>query len=142
MPFLMKNNNFFEATNTKDKPIEILGWQLLPNGTRVYCAGNVVIGSEGIIDYPVSEKLSSEFVFEYDPEMSVERSIEESLKIIHLNYESSSILFAAGLLGLMRSMFIEADLKVEAPVYLCGESQIARKTTTAKICTRMYKRSN
>ena len=137
----MKNNMLHEAQDTQNKLIDKLGWQLLPDGIRVYCAGNVVIGSEGIVDYPVSEELSSEFVFEYDPDMTIEKSIEEALKIIHLNSESSSILFTTGLLGLMRSMFIEANLKVEAPVYLCGESQVARKTTTSKLCTRMYKRS-
>ena len=122
--------------------LESLGWQFDKDGNRVYCAGNVVICSKGKKDIPVIDTISKKYIFEYYEDMSLRECAYEALKLISLNQEYSSVAFMAGILGIMRSMFIDADINIPCAVYIYGNSQKMKKTTTVKLAAMMYNRSH
>lgn len=90
------------CAETETDCLESLGWQFDKGGNRVFCAGNVVICSDGKKDIPVIDKISKKYLFEYYEDMSLRECAYEALKLISLNQEYSSVVFMAGMHYCMR----------------------------------------
>jgi len=115
-----------------------LGWRCIGE-KHCYCAGDTLIGDISPSDYAISDILSQKYKLEVD-DMSEEEAFEYSFKIINIDPHITSVLFVSGLMGIMRQLILDADIRIPCVVYIRGNSQ-SRKTTTAKLCTSMYNRS-
>lgn len=116
-----------------------LGWHNIC-GQHCYCAGNMLIGCD-IANYVISEELSGRYLFEFDPSMSEEDCIKQIIQVMKIEPHISSIIFITGMVGVMRQLFKDADIKVPCCLYIFGGSQ-NRKTTAANFCTALYGRNN
>lgn len=117
-----------------------LGWHKI-NGNHVYCAGNRVIGWSSDSVYIIDEALSQKYRLDIDENMSELDAIISVIDIIHIEPKVSGVLFATGMLGVMREMILDAGVKVPCIVFVCGPTQ-TRKTSTTTECTRIYNKGN
>ena len=53
--------------------------------------------------------------------------------------DTTSLIFVSGLMGIMRQLIMDADIRIPCITYVQGASQ-TRKTTVTNLCTRMYNR--
>ncbi|MDY3030833.1 MAG: hypothetical protein SOS24_03605, partial [Clostridia bacterium] len=61
--------------------------------------------------------------------------------IIHIDFRYTSILTAAGILGLLRQLIIDSGIRPPCALQVSAGTQ-SRKTTLTELCTRMYNRSD
>lgn len=114
-----------------------LGWHNI-NGNHVYCAGDTLIG-DCINKYKITEEISNKYKFEFDSLLSEKEAVECIFKLMKVDAHICPIVFITGMLGVLRQLFKDADIKVPCCLYLFGPSQ-NRKTTLAIFCTALYNR--
>lgn len=119
---------------------ERLGWHSKADGTYYYCAGNTVISADMSTDITIAPALSNKFRLEIDDSLEEAMAADRALCHASIDGEYSSVVFAAGILGLIRQMILDADIKPPSIIYLVGNSQ-SRKTSLSKLCCLMYNRS-
>lgn len=122
------------------RQINKLGWHNI-NGEHCYCTGNRFIGLNSRSYCLVNEELSQKYHFDIDESISEVDAITNIVDIIQIEPKISSILFATGMLGVMRQPILDAGLKVPCITYVCGPTQ-TRKTSTAIECTRIYNKAS
>lgn len=130
------------AENVESIFFDKLGWHFI-DGKRYYCAGNVVLGTEGIVHdgVVVSNELQKKYHLEIDENLSEENAAKQVWDYINIKPRITAILFVSGLLGVMHQIVLDAGLKIPCVTYLYGPSQ-TRKTTVSIFGTRFYNRSN
>ncbi len=115
-----------------------LGWHNFV-GQHCYCAGDVVIGS-CLEKHKISAELSDKYRFEYDTSITEQESVKLMFELMNVDIHISPIVFVTGMLGVLRQLFKDADIKIPCCLYLFGKTQ-SRKTTLANFATALYGRS-
>ena len=67
--------------------------------------------------------------------------MRQMFQVMRIEPHISSIVFITGMLGVLRQLLKDADIKVPCCLYIFGISQ-SRKTTLANFCTALYGRNN
>lgn len=116
-----------------------LGWHKI-GGSHVYCAGDTIIGSCPE-NYVVAEALRSKYKYEYYDSVSELDCLEGIFQLLKVDKYICPIVFTTGMIGVLRQLFKEANIKVPCCLYLFGPSQ-TRKTTISIFCTALYGRSD
>lgn len=124
----------------EDTLIHSLGWQRDRAGHPFYCAGDRMIAPHSTEKFQVDSALSENFHMEIDEDIEEKNAANWALTHAAIDHEYSAIVFATGLLGLMRQIILDADIKPPSVIYVVGESQ-TRKTTLARMCCLLYSRS-
>lgn len=119
---------------------ERLGWHRKADGTYYYCAGDTVISADMSTDIAIAPALSNKFRLEIDDSLEEATAADRALCHASIDGEYSSVIFATGILGLIRQLILDADIKPPSIIYLVGNSQ-SRKTSLSKLCCLMYNRS-
>ncbi len=115
-----------------------LGWHNV-NNNHVYCAGNILLGSCQY-NYKIAEELSDKYKFEYDSSLTEQEAVKHMFDMMNVEPQIIPIVFITGMLGILRQLFKDADIKVPCCLYVFGPSQ-SRKTTVVIFCTALYGRS-
>lgn len=129
---MSKTNDIITAPDT-------LGWHKDNEGRRCYNAGDRVITAENI-EYSPNPELAKAYLFDIYGDDSEFAAIKDVFDIMSIDIKCAVILFCAGILGILRQLVIAAGIKPPCAVYLVGPSGY-RKTTLAKLCAKMYNRS-
>ena len=116
-----------------------LGWHNI-NGINCYCAGDKLISGIPLDNYVISENLSNKYHLEIDECLSEYDAGRYTTNLINIEPKISSLIFVGGLLGVMRQIIIDADIRVPCIIYVYGPSQ-TRKTTLTNLSVRIYNRS-
>lgn len=119
--------------------LDKLGWYR-SEGKVCYNAGNRIIASDKI-EYDINPELSKQYRLEVSAEYSESQAIEGLLNIVHIDFKYTSILTAAGILGILRQLVIDAGVKPPCALQLSSATQ-TKKTTLTELCTRPYNRSD
>lgn len=117
--------------------LDKLGWYR--NGAEIcYNAGDCVITNSNIT-YLTNPELAKDYHLRICEHYSEKQAIKGMFDIMNIDVRYSPILVGAGLLGVMRSIIIEAGIRPPCAIYVVGETQ-NRKTTLTTLCTRLYNR--
>lgn len=112
-----------------------LGWNRLPDGQWVYCAGRDLIGCDKGYQLTVEESLQRQFKLEVeDYECDV---LNVCTRFLSMQCPSVTILILASVVACLRSLFIEAGVIPHFVVYIYGTTGTF-KTTIAKYFSRLY----
>ena len=118
--------------------INKLGWHNV-DGKHLYCAGDTLIG-DCTHQYEISAELSNKYKFEYDSSMTEQEAIKHMFDLMNVDADIIPIIFVTGMIGVLRQLFKDADIKVPCCLYIWGPTQ-SRKTTATNFCTGLYNRS-
>lgn len=136
-----------QAAGVKKSRITVfshLGWTEYES-RHIYIAGNRIIpqiadNTNADKSYMIDESLSKEYIFNTDSTLSEYDAIEYVSQLI-TNYPGvSDIIFATSLLGVLRQLFKDADVKTGI-TYVYGDTQIG-KTSFCLLSTALYCRDN
>lgn len=123
----------------KEFMFDSLGWHCLLN-KHYYCAGDIVISNEEAENCSVSDAISQKYHFEYDKSMTEVDAFCYSFDVKNIDPYATSLIFVSSIMGVMRQIIIDADIRIPCVVYVQGKSQ-SRKTTVTKLCACLYNRS-
>ena len=107
------------------------------NGRHAYIAGNTIIGS---LDIPIAvdDDLRMSYPLDLNEKFSFSQQVNYCNRLIALS-EPSAILFSYFILGLLRSLFEDAQVSINFILFLLGDFE-SFKTTLAKLVTCLYGR--
>lgn len=118
-----------------------LGWNKI-YGNHIYVAGDTIIGDEKIIkNLKVDEKISSRYKLEVDENLSEYDALLGALDMYNITAPVSNVVFSCFLIGLMRQLFIDANVVPKSTFFIVGDTQ-TQKTSLVKLLTCLYNRKS
>lgn len=112
-----------------------LGWNILEDGKKVYCAGTEVIADGNVADIEVDASVKSRFQF---PIVSREVDVlKVCKKYLKLECPTITTLILTSVVASLRSLFVEAEVIPHFVVYIYGTTGTF-KTTIAKYFAWLY----
>lgn len=137
MAYYIRNQSKGNSAN-KIFLFDKLGWHNI-DGKHLYCAGDTLIG-DCTHQYEISAELSNKYKFEYDSSMTAQETVKYIFNLMSVDTHIIPIIFVTGMLGVLRQLFKDADIKVPCCLYVFGKTQ-SRKTTATNFCTGLYNRN-
>lgn len=118
-----------------------LGWTTL-DGDKVYVAGKEVITKDGISnkEYSFDEELS-DFKLEIDEQMERQTAAEYWFSLMGIKPMVTDILVANTIVGLSRSLFVEAQIPPKYVIYIVVDPHYG-KTTYAALTSSIFNRAD
>lgn len=112
-----------------------LGWNKLPDGQWVYCAGKELIRCNGDYKLIVDEELQRQFKIEM--RKSEYDVLSVCARMLNMQCPTVTVLVLVSVVACLRSLFVEAGVVPHFVTYIYGTTG-TYKTTVAKYFSRLY----
>lgn len=131
-----------EISPTKQYKLRRPGVHII-EGEPIFCAGGEVIRPppDGNSNRPLIEPDSLPYTLDFDPNLSEEEAIAETLELISLFPDVGRIILAYNLLYFMRELYAAAWKAPRFCLYIYGLTD-SRKTTISTFLSQLYNRRN
>ncbi len=138
MEYYIKSQAPYVKVNTKYQ-FNQLGWHNI-DGQHCYCAGDKIIGLDKNVVYDIDKRLTKYFCLEVDNTLSENDAVRYAMNMASVDAPATPVIFASGVLGVVRQPILDADINVPCATYVKGKTQY-RKTESSKQETQLYNRS-